>query len=83
MQRLRDEAHRFAIGAHRARRTKAITYSKLDDIPGIGAKRKRALLNHFGSTKTIEQAGVDDLQSVEGINKNIAKSIYEYFHSKH
>lgn len=82
LQRLRDEAHRFAIGAHRKRRMKAISLSKLDDIPGVGAARKRALLQHFGSAKAVEGAGLRDLETVQGINKNLAKKIYDYFHGK-
>lgn len=80
LQCLRDEAHRFAIGAHRTRRLKAISSSKLDDIPGVGGARKRALLHHFGSTKAVEDAGLKDLEMVEGIHKNLAKKIYDYFH---
>lgn len=82
LQRLRDEAHRFAIGAHRTRRVKAISRSKLDDIPGVGAARKRALLQHFGSAKAVEGAGLKDLEMVKGIDKNLAKKIYNYFHEK-
>lgn len=80
LQCLRDEAHRFAIGAHRTRRLKAISSSKLDDVPGVGGTRKRALLHHFGSTKAVEDAGLKDLEMVEGIHKNLAKKIYDYFH---
>lgn len=80
LQKLRDEAHRFAIGAHRTRRVKAISLSKLDNIPGIGAARKRALLQHFGSAKGVEGAGLKDLEAVKGINKSVAKKIYDYFH---
>lgn len=80
LERLRDEAHRFAIGAHRTRRLKAISASKLDDIPGVGTSRKRALLRYFGSAKAVEGAGIKDLEIVEGINKNLAKKIYDYFH---
>ena len=79
IQRLRDEAHRFAIGSHRARRKKALTKNPLDDISGIGPKRKRALLQHFGSTKAIARAGVEDLLSVEGISREFAKRIHAYF----
>ncbi len=82
LQRLRDEAHRFAIGAHRARRIKAISSSKLDDIPGVGGARKRALLQHFGSAKAAQGAGLKDLEAVKGINKNLAKKIYDYFHGE-
>jgi excinuclease ABC subunit C len=80
LQRLRDEAHRFAIGAHRAKRTKQIGQSILDDIPHIGAKRKKALLLHFGSAKSVQEAGVDDLMKVGGISESIAATIYSYFH---
>lgn len=80
LQRLRDEAHRFAIGAHRTRRVKAISASKLDDVPGVGASRKRALLQHFGSSKAVEGAGLKDLEMVQGIDKSLAKKIYDYFH---
>ena len=80
LQRLRDEAHRFAIGAHRARRQKAATSNPLDQIPGIGAKRKKALLSHFGSARSIARADVPDLMQVEGINKAVAETIYGWFH---
>ena len=80
LQRLRDEAHRFAIGAHRTRRIKAISSSKLDDVPGVGSARKRALLQHFGSAKAVEGAGLKDLEMVEGISKSLAKKIYDFFH---
>ncbi|TDI65770.1 MAG: excinuclease ABC subunit UvrC [Alphaproteobacteria bacterium] len=81
LQRLRDEAHRFAIGSHRSRRKKDIGASPLDDIPGIGAKRKRALLHHFGSARSVKQAGLADLEAVEGISQSMAKRIYDYFHN--
>jgi excinuclease ABC subunit C len=80
LQRLRDEAHRFAIGTHRARRAKSIGHSLLDDIPGIGARRKRALLHHFGSARTVARAGLAELERVDGISKRVAKKIYEHFH---
>ena len=80
IQRLRDEAHRFAISTHRAKRKKALSKSLLDQIIGIGKQRKRALLNHFGSARSVESASLDDLKSVEGIEENIAKKIYDYFH---
>ena len=80
IQRLRDEAHRFAISSHRTRRKKNLSRSLLDQIQGIGRQRKRALLNHFGSAKAVESASLDDLKSVEGIEDNIAKKIYNYFH---
>ena len=81
-QRLRDEAHRFAIGTHRAKRGKAIQKSILDDVPGVGAKRKKALLHHFGSAKAVSTAGLADLEAVEGINTSTAKTIYDYFHDE-
>lgn len=80
LQRLRDEAHRFAIGAHRTRRIGQVGVSVLDDIPGIGANRKRALLNHFGSAKAVQEAGLSDLERVEGVSKSVAKKIYSFFH---
>ncbi|MEO1136023.1 MAG: excinuclease ABC subunit UvrC [Pseudomonadota bacterium] len=80
LQRLRDEAHRFAIGAHRAKRKKAIAANPLDGVPGIGAKRKRALLNHFGSAKEIARAKPQDLEAVEGVSAALAQKIYDYFH---
>ena len=80
LQRLRDEAHRFAIGAHRAKRSKAISSSPLDDIGGIGAKRKKALLLHYGSAKAVAAAGVEDLAKVEGVSNALAQKIYDYFH---
>lgn len=82
LQRLRDEAHRFAIGTHRAKRAKALVFSRLDEIPGIGAARKKALLQHFGSAKGVSLASLQDLQLVSGINKFVAKKIYAYFHEK-
>jgi excinuclease ABC subunit C len=80
LQRLRDEAHRFAITSHRIKRANAIKHSSLDEIAGIGASRKRALLLHFGSAKDVMNASVLDLQQVKGINASIAKQIYDYFH---
>ncbi|MDC6482313.1 excinuclease ABC subunit UvrC [Pelagibacteraceae bacterium] len=80
IQRLRDEAHRFAISSHRAKRKKNLSKSLLDQINGIGKQRKRALLNHFGSARSVESASLDDLKLVEGIEDNIAKKIYNYFH---
>jgi excinuclease ABC subunit C len=82
IQRLRDEAHRWAIGAHRAKRAKAVSLTPLDDIPGIGATRKRALLQHFGSAKAVARAGVEDLQAVDGISHAMAKTIADYFSAK-
>ena len=80
IQRLRDEAHRFAISTHRAKRKKGLSKSLLDQIEGIGKQRKRSLLNHFGSARSVESASLEDLKSVEGIEENIAKKIYDYFH---
>jgi excinuclease ABC subunit C len=80
IQKLRDEAHRFAIGAHRARRKKGITASPLDEVPGIGPARKRALLHHFGSAKAVSRAGVADLESVAGISSQMANAIFTHFH---
>jgi excinuclease ABC subunit C len=79
LQRLRDEAHRFAIATHRAGRSKKITTSELDEIDGVGAARKRSLLNHFGSARGVKQAGLRDLEAVSGINKSTAKLIYAHF----
>jgi excinuclease ABC subunit C len=79
LQRLRDEAHRFVIGTHRAARSKTLTGSELDGVPGIGPARKRALLNHFGSPRAVKQAGLADLENTPGINKTTAKLIYSYF----
>jgi len=81
MQRLRDEAHRFAIGSHRARRGKDIARSVIDEIPGIGAKRKRALLNHFGSAASVARAGLSDLEAVDGISRTVAQRIYDHFNA--
>ncbi|MGN0914573.1 MAG: excinuclease ABC subunit UvrC [Alphaproteobacteria bacterium] len=80
MQNLRDEAHRFAIGTHRQKRAKSVYKSRLDDIDGIGAKRKRDLLNYFGSVEEISQASLKDIEKVSGINKKTAEKIYNYFH---
>ena len=80
IQRLRDEAHRFAISSHRIKRKRNLSKSLLDQITGIGKQRKRALLNHFGSARAVESASYDELKSVEGIEDNIAKKIYNYFH---
>ncbi|MBS1302082.1 excinuclease ABC subunit UvrC [Loktanella sp. SALINAS62] len=80
IQRIRDEVHRFAIGTHRAKRSKAIGATPLDDVPGVGSGRKRALLAHFGSAKAVSRANVSDLQAVDGISQNMAQKIYDYFH---
>ena len=82
IQTLRDEAHRFAIGAHRVRRKKGLTASPLDEVPGIGPARKRALLKHFGSAKAVSRAGIADLESVGGISAQMAKAIYDHFHER-
>ena len=82
LQRVRDEAHRFAITAHRAKRSRAIGENPLDTIPGIGGKRKKSLLLHFGSAKAVAEAGVADLQKVTGISKAVAEKIYGFFHEK-
>jgi excinuclease ABC subunit C len=82
LQRLRDEAHRFAIITHRAGRSKALVTSELDEVPGIGAARKRALLNHFGSARGVKQAGLEDLQAAPGISKETAKRVYGFFHGE-
>lgn len=80
VQRLRDEAHRFAIQTHRGKRTRAIGRSMLDQVPGVGAKRKRALLAHFGSARGVAEAGLLDLERVPGIDRGVAKAIYDFFH---
>jgi len=82
LQRLRDEAHRFAIGTHRAKREKAISASPLDEIQGIGPRRKKALLLHFGSARAVSRAGLTDLQAVEGISEAVARIIYDHFHGE-
>ncbi len=82
VQRLRDEAHRFVIGAHRAKRSKALGANPLDDIDGIGPTRKRALLTHFGSAKAVSRAGIEDLKTIAGISEDMAQKIYDFFHEK-
>ena len=82
VQRLRDEAHRFAIGTHRAKRKKEMGANPLDEIAGIGPSRKRALLKHFGSAKSVSRAGVTDLLTVDGISEAMADAIYDHFHEK-
>ena len=82
VQRMRDEAHRFAIGTHRAKRAKAISANPLDDIAGIGASRKRALLAHFGSAKAVSRANLADLKAVDGVSAAMAEKIYDFFHEK-
>ena len=81
LQRLRDEAHRFAIGAHRAKRSKAITVSVLDDVPGIGPSRKKALLMHFGTARAVRNASLEDLQKAPGVSAAVAQTVYDYYHS--
>jgi excinuclease ABC subunit C len=81
LQRLRDEAHRFAIGAHRAKRSKAITVSVLDDVPGIGPSRKKALLMHFGTARAVRNASLEDLQKTPGVSAAVAQTVYDYYHS--
>ncbi len=81
VQRMRDEAHRFAIGTHRAKRAKAVGATPLDEVPGVGASRKRALLAHFGSAKAVSRADLPDLKAVDGISLALAERIYDHFHS--
>ena len=80
LQRLRDEAHRFAISAHRAKRKRGLSKSLLDQIEGIGSIRKRSLLNHFGSARAVESASLDEIKSVDGVEDKVAKKIYNFFH---
>ena len=80
IQRLRDEAHRWAIGTHRARRSKQVMANPLDEIAGVGASRKRALLAHFGSAKAVARAGLADLQAAPGISATLARTIHDHFH---
>jgi excinuclease ABC subunit C len=80
LQRLRDEAHRFAIGTHRAKRAKSLTTSTLDDVPGIGPNRKRALLMHFGTARAVKGAALEDLEKAPGISSAMARQLYDYFH---
>jgi excinuclease ABC subunit C len=82
LQRLRDEAHRFAIGTHRAKRSKSLTTSTLDEVPGIGPNRKRALLMHFGTARAVKGAALDDLERAPGISKAMARQLYDYFHPR-
>ena len=82
IQRLRDEAHRFAIGAHRAKRARALGASPLDEVPGVGPARKRALLAHFGSAKAVAGAGLADLKAVEGVSDRLAETIHAFFHDR-
>jgi excinuclease ABC subunit C len=82
LQRLRDEAHRFAVGTHRAKRAKSLTTSTLDDVPGIGPNRKRALLMHFGTARAVKGAALADLEKAPGISKAMARQLYDYFHPR-
>ena len=82
LQRLRDEAHRFAIGTHRQKRARSLTTSTLDEVPGIGPNRKRALLMHFGTARAVKGAALDDLERAPGISKAMARQIYDYFHPR-
>mgnify|MGYP001156641269 CR=1 FL=1 len=82
VQRLRDEAHRFAIGTHRAKRSKAIGANPLDEIAGIGPTRKSGLMQHFGSAKGVSRASVEDLKAVSGISAEMAQKIYDFFHER-
>ena len=80
VQRIRDEAHRFAIGAHRQKRGNQIGRSQLDEIAGIGAKLKKALLHHFGSARGVSDAALADLEKVDGIDRRVAQRIWDHFH---
>ncbi len=80
VQRIRDEAHRFAIGAHRAKRGNQIGRSVLDEIAGIGAKRKKSLLHHFGSARAVGEAALTDLERVDGVDRTVAQRIWDHFH---
>jgi excinuclease ABC subunit C len=82
LQRLRDEAHRFAIGTHRAKRAKSLTTSTLDEVPGIGPNRKRALLMHFGTARAVKGAALEDLEKAPGISRATAQQLYDYFHPR-
>jgi excinuclease ABC subunit C len=82
VQRLRDEAHRFAIGAHRAKRKRELVKNPLDEISGIGPTRKRALLHHFGTVKAIQRAGLEDLVKAPGVNAATARAVYDFFHER-
>ncbi|MCY4480555.1 MAG: excinuclease ABC subunit C, partial [Rhodospirillales bacterium] len=83
LQRLRDEAHRFAIGTHRAKRAKARARSALDEIRGVGPRRKKALLHRFGSARGVSQAGLADLETVDGISSTVARAIHDHFRADH
>jgi excinuclease ABC subunit C len=81
LQRLRDEAHRFAIGAHRTKRSKAITASPLDEVPGIGPARKKALLMHFGTARAVRDASLEDLVKTPGVSETVAQLVYDFYHA--
>jgi excinuclease ABC subunit C len=81
LQTLRDEVHRYVIGAHRAKRSKAITASPLDEIPGIGPARKRALLLHFGTASKVRAASLEDLQRAPGVSAGVAQQVYDFYHA--
>jgi excinuclease ABC subunit C len=81
LQRLRDEVHRFAIGAHRTKRAKAITASPLDEVPGIGPARKKALLLHFGTARAVRSASLEDLQKAPGVSAAVAQTVHDFYHS--
>jgi len=80
LQRLRDEVHRYVIGVHRAKRSRAITASPLDEIPGIGPARKRALLLHFGTAGKVRAASLEDLQRAPGVSEGVAQAVYDFYH---
>ena len=82
LQRLRDEAHRFAIGFHRAKRSREFVANPLDEIAGVGPTRKRALLGHFGTAKAVARAGLADLEKAPGVSKAVAKAVYDFFHDQ-
>ena len=81
LQRLRDEAHRFAIGAHRTKRAKALVTSTLDDVPGIGPARKKALLMHFGTARAVKNASLEDLQKAPGVSAAVAQTVHDFYHA--
>jgi len=81
LQRWRDEVHRYAIGAHREKRSRAISASPLDEIPGIGPARKRALLLHFGTAGKVRAASLDDLQRAPGVSARVAQQVYDFYHA--
>lgn len=81
LQRLRDEVHRYAIGAHRAKRSKAITASPLDEVPGVGPSRKKALLLHFGTARAVRNASLEDLQKAPGVSAAVAQTVYDFYHA--